>query len=841
MRKKAFLIIAAILLCVSNIMAQVASGVCGDNITWELTAEGELVIEGTGEMTDYASTDNASYENLSPWYETRENISRVKIGEGITSIGFAAFFDCMNLASATIPASVTTIKTSAFRDSGIRDITFAENSQLKTLDSGAFNNCTSLSSICLPASVTSIGNGAFFNYRGLCITCMANTPPTVEGEYTFYNVDKSIPIYVPTSSVDAYKAAYSWSQFTNIQPIIIASGTCGENLTWKLTDEGELIIEGTGEMSDYENGTAPWYKYKDEIKTLTIKEGVATVGNWAFTSLKNMFSISIPGTVSSLGTETFKDCNSLVSIALPVGLKTIGWSSFYGCAQLSSIEFPEGLETIGNYAFANCSKISSLTFPESLTQIGMYAFRNCGPSYIICKSATPPTMLSGYNGDPFSNKSMPLYVPVNSIADYKVAYLWKGFTNIQPMGTCGDNLTWKLTSEGELIIEGTGEMTSAPWGEYKQSVNTITVCEGVTSIYWEAFRGCKCTAVSLPNTLTSIGYQAFNGCPLTSIVLPQSVKSVDRRVFCDCGSLSSVTLNEGLESLGGETFRACGSLTSIEIPASMKTIAGTAFYECTNLASVIINEGVQVIGSGAFSYCYNMASLTLPASITAIGNNAFRQCVKLSYIISNPTTPPTIDNGSDAFYEVDKSVPLYVPVESVEAYKAANGWSEFTNIQPMGTCGDNLTWKLTSEGELIIEGIGEMYNYGYYYGIEAPWINYKQSIKKITIEEGVTSIGEFAFEGCDKVVSVVVPANIEYIGGGAFYYCSGELIVNGFPTSGDPMMGGGFSESSFTKVTIANGITEIPDYSFAYCMNLTSIVIPESVTKIGSGAFEQCI
>ncbi len=879
MRKKAFLIIAAMLLCASNIMAQVASGVCGDNITWKLTAESELVIEGTGEMYNYSNNPAA------PWSSYKSSIKSVNIKDGVTSIGNWAFAQCSALTDVSISESVTTIGGDAFRECSIlEEITLPTG--LTQLGTGVFLYCDALKSITVPEGVTIIGSDTFefcpnLNsitfpsglteigswalkgaYNLASITCKATTPPSI-GSEVFSGVSSSIPVYVPTASIDAYKAADGWSRFTNIQPMIIASGTCGDNLIWKYHDGNELVIEGTGEMYNYSNNSAaPWNSYRGSIKSINIKDGVTSIGNWAFAGCTALTNVSISESVTTIGNNAFRGCSILEGITLPTGLTQLGAEVFYECRNLETATLPEGLSSIETSTFYHCGNLQSVVIPESVTSLGWGVFFGCGKlTSVTCNAITPPSCNST-SFFAFDATKCTLYVPDESVSAYQQANYWMDF--IQPLasGTCGENLTWRLTYGDELIVEGTGEMTSAPWLEkYKYNIKKATIKDGVTSIAKEAFHYCTAlVSISIPESVISIGNHAFRICvSLTSVVIPQGVTSIGKEVFqiCNnltevvipegvtsigelafeqCYNLTEVIIPEGVTSIGAAAFSGCSGLVSINIPESVTTIESSTFSGCSSLTSIVIPEGVTSIGASAFSGCNGLTSIVIPQGVTSIGAAAFYGCSGLVSMMCAATTPPSL--GGSVFNSVNMSIPLYVPVESVEVYKAANGWSEFTNILPMGTCGDNLTWKLTPEGELIIEGTGEMYNY--YYDIEAPWINYKQSIKKITIEEGVTSIGEFAFEGCDKVVSAVVPASIEHIGWGAFYYCSGELIVNGFPTSGDPMMGGGFSESSFTKVTIADGITEIPDYSFAYCMNLTSIVIPESVTKIGSGAFELC-
>ena len=890
MRKRICLFFAAMLLCMSNIMAQVASGSCGDNITWKLSAEGELIIEGTGEMYNYLSD-----ENQSPWYETRENISSVKIEEGVTSIGRDAFFDCRNLVSATIPASVTTIRPEAFRDSGIRNITFAENSQLKTLEEAAFNNCISLLSIYLPASVTSIRNGAFFNCRGLAITCMANTPPTVAGEYTFYNVDKSIPIHVPASSVEAYRAAYGWGQFTNILPVI-ASGPCGNNLTWRLTNDGELTIEGIGAMT-----STPWSIYSEQVSTVTIGEGVTNIGEWAFGYYPNLTSITIPASVTtiggaafencsslasvtiaensqlvSIGSSAFKNCSNLTSFTLPASvtsiendafwgtgltsfvipensqLATIGDWAFNGSAGLTTISFPASLTSIGYYAFCDCSSLASVTiaensqlvsigssafkncsnltsftlpasvtsiendafwgtgltsfvipensqlatigdwafngsaglttisFPASLTSIGDYAFCDCNFTSITCNAVTPPSINNSF---PSTDASALVYVPAASVEVYKASEGWSKFTNIQPIiigsGSCGDNLTWKLIDSGELIIEGTGTMynysnnPAAPWHSYRSLIKSVNIKDGVTSIgSW---------------------------------------------AFAQCSALTDVSIAESVTSIGGDAFRECRILEEVILPTGLTQLGTGVFLYCDALKSIIVPEGVTIIGSDTFEFCPNLNSITFPSGLTEIGPWALKGANNLASITCKATTPPSIGNG--AFGGVNSSIPVYVPAASVEAYKAANGWSKFTNIQPIiigsGSCGDNLTWKLIDSGELIIEGTGTMYNYSN--NPAAPWHSYRSLIKSVNIKDGVTSIGSWAFAQCSALTDVSIAESVTSIGGDAFRECR-----------------------ILEEVILPTGLTQLGTGVFLYCDALKSIIVPEGVTIIGSDTFEFC-
>ena len=127
----------------------------------------------------------------------------------------------------------------------------------------------------------------------------------------------------------------------------IASGTCGDSLTWTLADTGTLTISGTGEMYDfyYDNGvwTNPWMSYAGDIKKVLIKQGVTGIGEWAFGYCRNLFSITLPESVTSIGDRAFYDCSSLISITLLEGVMSIGEDAFYNCSTLTSITIPEGV------------------------------------------------------------------------------------------------------------------------------------------------------------------------------------------------------------------------------------------------------------------------------------------------------------------------------------------------------------------------------------------------------------------------------------------------------------------------------------------------------------------
>lgn len=158
----------------------------------------------------------------------------------------------------------------------------------------------------------------------------------------------------------------------------IASGTCGENLTWTFNDDGTLIISGTGSMNYYANYTyVPWDSYKQKIKSLVIEQGVKSIGNFAFSDCNILSSVFIPNSVTELGCNTFAGCHSLTSITLPDSITDIDSGIFFDCKSLTKVTLPNNIKSISGQMFANCENLNNLTIPNNVSTIEGSAFDDC--------------------------------------------------------------------------------------------------------------------------------------------------------------------------------------------------------------------------------------------------------------------------------------------------------------------------------------------------------------------------------------------------------------------------------------------------------------------------------
>ena len=231
-----------------------------------------------------------------------------------------------------------------------------------------------------------------------------------------------------------------------------------------------------------------------------------------------------------------------------------------------------------------------------------------------------------------------------------------------------------------------------------------------------------------------------------------------------------------------------------------------------SITNVIIKEGVNSIGNYGFTGLYGLVSVTIPRSVTTVGCIGFSGCSSLSVIINHAVTPQTIT--SLTFNNVARNTcTLYVPVASIEVYQAASVWKEF-NIKGViiGKVG-KLNWMIFN-GTLTITGNGKMPNYE---KENSPWTVHHTSFSNLVIEDGVETIGDYAFWGCRGLLSLSIPNSVTKIGYSAFEGCC-----------------------NLTNIVIPGSVNNIGYKSFADCHSLVSVTIPKSVIFIGYGAFKNC-
>ena len=430
----------------------------------------------------------------------------------------------------------------------------------------------------------------------------------------------------------------------------------------------------------------------DEVTYNAEPYSVTSIGIFAFTFCESLTSVTIPNSVTSIGEEAFAECTKLTSIEIPNSVTSIGEGAFDECTELTSVTINSNAIVSKDYSKAYCFKhifgeqVKSYSIGESVTSIGKAAFAVC----------------------PMTSVDIPK--SVKSIGDSSF-YWCSGLTAIEiPEG---------IPSIGNYTFMDCMGLTS------------VTIPNSVTSIGVAAFMSCMhLTSIDIPNSVTFIGDSAFFNCDvLTSFEIPEGIPSIGINTFRGCKSLTSMTIPNSVTSIGEGAFQNCTGLTSIEIPNSVTSIGKAAFKYCTSLpvennlryadtylveavdntlSTYIIKEGTKWIGHTAFSQCANMTSIEIPDSVTSIQNGVFYGCTSLSsvtigksvtsigkaafpsdcYALASVTckaiVPPVTEDLS-AFHIIREQIPLYVPAESVEAYKVAAEWKDFNPILAIGS------------------------------------------------------------------------------------------------------------------------------------------------------------
>ena len=804
------------------------------NLTWKLYEDGTLNISGTGAMKDYNDDDNPS-----PVYQN-SNVKKVVIEKGVTSIGNYAFSGCLGLKSITIPDGITSIGDHAFDSCiNLRSITLPDS--ITSIGMWAFYNCWNVSSIIIPDGVTSIEDFTFNSCISLTSITIPNSVTNIKSS-AFHNCADLTSITIPDSVTSIGYAAFS-----NCDSLQTISLGCGSAL--KKSDFGD--------QANLVSYTNQHLLTKTEAKAKTCTED----GNKEY------------WTCEHCGKYFLSDDTN------PETAKAVEQSEFIIPAshKLTKVEAKDATCTEdGNKAYWTCEHcgkyfLSDDSNPETATAVELsetvipaLKHKNATTRGVVEPNGTKP----GYSGD--------RYCPdCDTVLEKGYTYWNEG------------NLTWKLDADGTLTISGTGTMKDydynnnpSPANQKKGSVKKVVIKDGVTSIGNFAFYNCtSLTSITIPDSVTSIELAAFNNCNnLTSITIPDSVTSIGDSAFELCNKLSSITLSNNITSIGNWAFHGC-HLTSITIPDSVTSIGAMAFYSCSNLQTISLSCKSSLkksdFGDKANLVSYtNQHLLTKTAAKAATcsesGNKEYWTCEHCGkYFLSddsNPETAKAVEQSETILPAIQhKNAELRNSSEPTETSPGYSGDLYCPDCDTVVEKGytywieDNLTWKLYEDGTLNISGTGAMKDYD---NDPSPACR-NSNVKKVVIEDGVTSIGNKAFDSCSSLTSITIPNSVTNIGAAAFdscgsltsitipgsvtsigtvafYNCSGLTSVT-IPDSVTNIGAAAFDScGSLTSIVIPNSVTSIESYAFSACSSLTSITIPDSVTSIGNNAFDSC-
>ena len=651
-------------------------------------------------------TDEVSSSNTTRGGESRiddyafwgcSDLVAIALPGGITYIGKSAFEGCTSLISVTIGNSVTQIGESAFRGcTSLTGITIPDS--VTEIGDSTFSGCSSLTSITIPNSVTEIGDYAFGDCSSLTSVTIPDSVTSI-GEWAFTDCDMLTNITIPNSVTKlggaVFMACDKLSTFSG--KFASADGRC-------LIVDGEINSFAPGGLTEYtlpdditSIGTSCFVRCNN-ITTIVLPDGLKVIKSEAFQGSENLKSIVIPDSVELIDAVAFAECDKLADVTIGNGVTTIGEGAFWHCDSLKSITIPDSIISLSSDAFNECyqleafyGKFASEDHRCLIINGELKAFASAGLSKL--DEYTVPAGIKTlprniFEGAQFGKVNLP-----ESVTDI-FGYSFKNCKNLTTV-----NIPDSVNTIGEAAFQGC------------ISLNTIVIPANVTLCEMGIFDGCinmeklYCKMPTPPGSLGQMGnkvkfyvpsesyyiycskwgneygkenifaYDFENGTiveeseiPLTNNKIFYTTTNDTMLDYYDVEAMFGAPLlshtyenGQGIIAFAApvtmmheEAFRGNGSLKSIVIPELVAKIENYAFYGCTSLESITIGNGV-----------------------TSIGRSAFEDCTSLTSVYCKPTTPPT--GLSYMFNQNASGRKIYVPRNSVEAYKAAQYWSDYSS------------------------------------------------------------------------------------------------------------------------------------------------------------------
>lgn len=491
--------------------------------------------------------------------------------------------------------------------------------------------------------------------------------------------------------------------------------------------------------------------------TLSLQGDGLTIAPSAFEGCSRLGDVEFSGTINNLGSQAFKGCTSMTRVVFGddlAGLQAMGSSLFEGSEQLSEVTFSVGVRTIGEAAFKDCTNLRSVLFPESgaqMTSIGDRAFMGCVKLETL--NLHRLAQLQTIGADAFSCREAGARVAAAS--------------------SRGGALKGSIYFPGSLISIGDRAFAN------QQSLEKLYLHGDVSR-------------------LRTVGVEAFGGCQnLYAVDLHEASSGLDigSRAFEGNGKLSSVTLPKSLQSVGARAFAQCIRLMNLTIkgpaadPCQWSVLGEEAFMGCAALQSLELSSTrIQKISRGAFAQCTSLAMIVLPSTLTSIESGAFQDCKALTLVNVLAEVPPQLSSDAFAGCTLDQ---LSVQVARSNGdivlgrYQDDQQWLDLVG-------GD--AESITSPGvdDVIQMGAGEYKRSGSGYALVR--VDPSKAAMGFQLAPGTVRIEAGAFQGCQRILSVLIPSSVTSVATGAFAGCSGleNLIFQGDRPpafEGDPFAG----------------------------------------------------
>ncbi|MBR4035010.1 MAG: leucine-rich repeat protein, partial [Clostridia bacterium] len=770
-------------------------------------------------------------------------ITSVTICNGVTSIGEYALYGCYNVETIMIPNSVTSIDQYAFNADFLNIVFDGTYSEWKSIKKDIYwrDAISDYVIYCTDATVMKDGSVVY-------LTDLLMLDSSIDsGMEISYTNDTN-----PNTSVNTNHLLISEDNIClnnkNIENefdlfIVANSVEYSEGLLFTSNGDGTCSLSGIGSCVDVEL-----------VLPATSPEG---------------------DKVTSIDSRAFSSCTYIKSVTMPNSIVVIGNYAFTACSGLEIINFSENLEEIGINAFAGCTSISNIAFPNSVSLIRSGAFSGCSN----LMSVSIPTSLKLVESDAFYNCKKLEAVYITNIATWCSVDFMNAAAN--PL-CYGQNLYLNGIPVVDVVIpNGVSKIGSYAFYNCR-SLLSIDLPNTVTEIGDGAFYVClNIKTIILNEGIQSIGYRAFADCDsLLNITIPNSVKWIGRDLIWSCHNLEAITIGNSILSINESICNYCPKLTTLVFSEgtklssiSSKAFDGSAitdiYFPLEENAWRFLQKATDWDG-GLTDYTIHFAApgfilyeMSDDRSEFFVGE--YIDTVRKSdgtVIVSDGevAVPETYSGGrpvtmlyDKSFFDTDNLVSVFVP-ESVimicsEVFYNCSALSLIEIESTESTIQKGMIFGCNSLETLIVPFLGshdgdvDNAYIGYHFGADSKINNgiyLPQSLKSVTVDL-MSAVVEYAFSGSRYLTEINIPENITSIGDYAYSGCES---LNGTITIGNSVISIG--EHAFEHCSSLNGVVlgevvdSIGDYAFSYCNFLTEFTIPDSVEEIGVMIFDNC-
>ncbi len=437
-------------------------------------------------------------------------------------------------------------------------------------------------------------------------------------------------------------------------PDVIKSGKWYD-ITWKLTKDGVLTIEGDGQL----NGAA-WGNNIDKslVKSVVFTGKPTNLPGFSGQNdgYVNLEKISIPGSVGTIPGGALRGCTKLKEVEIGEGVTVIEGNTFIDCSSLETITFPSTLEEIHNQVFLRCTSLKNVTIPEAVKEIRFNTFQGCTALETVeikgstnlgknifegCSALTSVTMAEGTTFGEYA------FVKCSKLANVTLP------SDIKEIPQYAFS---ECTALEKVEIPATVEKIGKYAFKSNAKLKNVSIPQSVTEIGAGAFLGTAIEAVTIPSGVTEISNSVFYLTALKEVTIPSTVKKIGESAFQKCSQLSKITIENGVETIGQSAF-AQTALAEVIIPDSVKSIGNLAFCDCSQLEEVVLPNGLTTIGQWLFQNCGSLKSLTIPESVTEIQDKAFRRTTGMPLI----QIPDSVTTIGEHVFVTDTSGEAFVP------------------------------------------------------------------------------------------------------------------------------------------------------------------------------------